>query len=600
MFRQRSHSRRVELSYAPVTYYPQSYTDFMLPPMHKEELATVSFEALCSFLEGVVDLASAGIASLESLEAFMSIIESLPKNTLIPVSINKTDKKMLVNSRFIFVDQESDFILRPFFQKAILQSLERDDHAYLMVINRYFETLSEENGSNEQLLKLIDIFISERYFSLEAEQENLRSLQRNVAEKENSNKLELLRLNASVQEKTNEIARLTRHVGKQLMKKTLEEKELSDDEVKLTASVHKKTAQTEVLKKQIADELTKSGDLQSDILKVEQRLIEMQNDFFKLKQDEIQQKIEHKEIKQQHHKFTHVTTWLAQKIEDLHAELNQKLQEETFQEKTLHDVPSSNEATQKLFSPKINQAIVHVPITPAKILITSPKKIELTPKVNPSVRFADVETTFAPGYTPSRQAPPSNSKRVAIQSPAIERVSQVLKQNLNNADAPLPKLSFLDEIAQKRNLKSIKVSNDVQGDKAPVTSVVTSCPVKDNVKAKAPALKHQSLKKVTDKTLATTNNTQEEKVQRKHTNQTGNNVSDKASDNAPMGFFQKMALKGQSPKKVTDKTEVVNSVKNVTPKKSAKESILERRKHIESDDDASSSSFTSNSSTIGP
>lgn len=582
MFRMRNNSQSAEISYAPVRNYPQSYTDFILSSTRKEERATVSFAALCLFLEGLVDLAPADMASLESVNAFINIINSLPKNELISTStMSNNDDKMLINARYIFVDQESDFILRPFFQKAIIQSLERDDHAYLIAINRFLDTLGEEaidisglsekekkgyvaiynnGGSNEQLLRLIDIFIQTRYSSANADEENLKNLQKNVTEKEERNKSELLRLEASILQKTSEITRLKRNVDKQMLQRQLVDKDLSNEAAELTIQIDKKTTQLEKLKNQIADEQTKNDVIQSKISKIERHLIEMQKNFHQLKKNEAQQKIEQEEIKQDRNKFSQVTVWLAQKLDHLQVELSQKVKEKTF-----YNTPSKSSS---------EVALKRV------VFATPPKKTVLTPQANNHVHFEPVECTgqvernFAPVYTPSRQAQAmsrtaqtSSLQHAAKHSPAIERVGHALQKNVMDTNVSAAPLGLLEQIQAGKKLKKTTVTNNVQEHKSPSLQ---------QKKASVPMslLDEIQLGKKLKKT-SMTNNAQK--------NQSPSLQQKKAS--APMSMLDELKLK-----KALKKAIPVEKPKNTSSSGSDfANALFKRRKQLQKDESPSSS-----------
>lgn len=470
--------------------YPQSYTDFIPTFKLRGKQTTVMLADLWLVLEALI----ADEYLINAHTSFYSILNSLP-DELIPVRItNNKDDRILVSPWYIFVDPDSNFTLRPFFQKAIIKSLEEDNHSYLNVISKHLEKISVSKGSSvpalrrpdrykatynfdvseAQLLAAINRFLDSRYISLNQQQENLATLRKTVTEKENQDQSELLHLNASIDRKRAELFQLKRQFDDKKIKNSSQHKELKKENQRVSFVDKEAEAITE-LEENIAEKRTRNGEIQDQILQLEYRLRVIESDFNELKREEHHQKIAYEHEKQQYSKSSEITLWLAEKIEALRVELLQRAQKSIdvmtspYDENTDYLTPTKNNSDRSLrsesadsFSENVRE-IAQLPIMQTTPAASSPRassgkklirpatppppprrgqpSFQPPPPLYPKTKVVDVVEgkspgTFSPRHTPSRGSLHASGNRQDIKnSPAIQRVQAKLEEKASHSSS---------------------------------------------------------------------------------------------------------------------------------------------------------------------
>ena len=476
--------------------YPQSYTDFIPTFKLRGKQTTVMLADLWLVLEALI----ADEHLINAHTSFYYILNSLP-DELIPVRItNDKDDRILVGPWYIFVDPDSNFTLRPFFQKAIIKSLAEDNYSYLNVINEHLKKISVSKESSvpalrrpdrykatynfdvseAQLLAAINRFLDSRYISLNQQQENLAKLRKTVTEKENQDQSELLHLNASIDRKRAEIFQLKRQFDDKKIKNSSQHKELKKENHIRVSFVDKEAEAIKELEENIVEKRTRNGEIQDQILQLESRLRVIESDFNELKREEHHQKIAYEHEKQQYSKSSEITLWLAEKIEALRVELLQRSQESIdvmtspYDEDTDYITPTKNNSDRSLrsesadsFSENVRE-IAQLPIMQPTPAASSPrassgKKLirpatpppppprrgqpsfqPPPPPLYPKTKVVDVVEgkspgTFSPRHTPSRGSLHASGNRQDIKnSPVIQRVQAKLEEKALHSSRSQP------------------------------------------------------------------------------------------------------------------------------------------------------------------
>jgi hypothetical protein len=407
--------------------YPESYTDFIPTFKLRGKQTTVMLADLWSVLEALVDNPSL----MQAHASFQNIVDSLP-NELIPVRItNDKQDRMLVSSWYIFVDPDSHFTLRPFFQKAIIKFLEEDNFSYLNIINEYLNKISVSkeysvpalrradrykathnfNISEEQLLATINSFLDSRYISLIQQQESLATLRKTVTEQESHDQSTLLFLNASIDRKRTELFQLKRQFDDQKMKNSSQHKELKKENHTRLSFVDKDAEAIIELEKNIYEKRAENDKIQSQLLQVESRLRTIQNNFNELMQEESHEKIAYESSKGQFDQSVEITRWLAERIEALRVELMQK----------------SEKSVDVVMSPDTDDVAY---LTPKK------QKNDTSYGSDSSTKFEIPIERFSPSNTLSRGSLHTSGHPQHIQnSPVIQRMTAQLETKVVSSSA---------------------------------------------------------------------------------------------------------------------------------------------------------------------
>nr|MBP9726034.1 hypothetical protein [Gammaproteobacteria bacterium] len=471
--------------------YPKSYRDFIPVFKARGTQTTVMLADLWQVLEKLIE----DQFSMQAHESFSNIVDSLPDD-LIPVRItNNKQDRMLVCPWYIFVDPDSTFTLRPFFQKAIIKSLEEDNHSYLNIINQQLEKISTSkkyslralrrpdvyykatynfNVSEEQLLATINTFLDSRYISLNQQQEDLAKLREEVTAKESHDQSELLRLNVSIDRKRAKCFQLKR----ELFENSSQPTEVKKENHIGRRFVDEEAEEIKKLEEKITKIRTRNGEIQDQILRLESRLRVIESDFNELEQAEHHQENAYEHEKQQYSESSKTTLWLAEKIEALRVELLQRSEKSddvmtspyakdpNYTTPTKHKnnrSPRSESADsfsgdmRKITQSPIMQTTSAVPsprVSSKKNLIRPatppppPRRSQLgfqpPPPPYPKAKVGDVVESHSPGtfnptHTPSRGFSHTGGNPQQItHSPAIQRVQARLEENVFSSSHSQP------------------------------------------------------------------------------------------------------------------------------------------------------------------
>ncbi len=469
--------------------YPQSYTDFIPTFKLRGKQTTVMLADLWLVLEALI----ADEYLINAHTSFYSILNSLP-DELIPVRItNDKNDRLLVSPWYIFVDPDSNFTLRPFFQKAIIKSLEEDNHSYLNVISKHLKKISVSKESSvpalrqpdrykatynfdvseEKLLATINTFLDKRYISLNHQQEDLAKLREEVTAKESHYQSELLHLSAIIDRKRAELFQLKRELSEKNMRHSSQHKELRKENHIGRRLVDEEAEEIKKLEEKIAEKRAKNGETQDEILRLESRLRVIESDFNELEQAEHHQKIAYEYEKQQYDKSSDITLWLAKEIDALRVELMQRLEKSDdlmtspYDEDTNYLTPKKNHSDRSLRSESVDSFSGNVRgITPSHVIQTTPaasspsvssrKKpirpatppppprcgqpsVQPSPPPYPKAKMGDVVESNSPGAfnptrTQSRGSLHTDGNLSAIKnSPVIQRVQAKLEKKASHS-----------------------------------------------------------------------------------------------------------------------------------------------------------------------